>query len=106
MKREAPKRLCSFEALRREAPERLWSFEALRREAPKRLCSFEASQTLAGLIPHTLIVIIHNVLTVRAAIKEPLSHYGRILMVGDILMANTAGKPIAIYYNGMPRMPH
>ena len=52
------------------------------------------------------MAIIHNVLTVRAAIKEPLSHYGRILMVGDILMANTAGKPIAIYYNGMPRMPH
>ena len=48
------------------------------------------------------MAIIHNVLTVRAAIKEPLSHYGRILMVGDILMANTAGKPIAM---GCPECP-
>jgi len=48
------------------------------------------------------MVIIHNVLTVRAVIREPLSHYGRILMVGDILMANTAGKPIAM---GCPECP-
>ena len=48
--------LWGFEAWGAKEALQLWGFEALRREAPKRLCSFEASQTLAGLIPHTLVV--------------------------------------------------